>query len=76
MVDFQVGSYVKARINAFSETIKDAANMASTETPVGDLVQILTSGFGLLPVNEFGARAQKRREEARKTITGGIGRRI
>jgi len=66
----RVVNYIKDRVDAFAETVQDAATKLSSEGFVGDAVQIVTSVFGVLPINEFGDRAQKRRERARKNLTG------
>ncbi len=66
---FGITDFVQARIKAAADTVTDGAQKIQSEGPLGDAVQIVTSAFGLLPVNDFGRAAQKRREAARAHIT-------
>ncbi len=52
-----------------ADTVSMGAQGLQGESIVGDAVHILTSGFGLLPINEFGKAAQKRREAARAHLS-------
>ena len=65
----QVMQYVTTRVKAAADTVSAGAQGLQSEGIVGDAVQILTSGFGLLPINEFGKAAQKRREAARAHLS-------
>lgn len=74
-----VMDYVKARMNAFTQTINAATQEVQSEGPVKATVDIVESGFGTLNVNHFGQAASKNRAQARKELmnmAGGlIGRR-
>lgn len=66
----RASGYVKARTDAFTGTINDAANRLKGEGAIGDAIQILVSVGGLLPIDDYGRAAQQRREAARKVLTG------
>jgi hypothetical protein len=66
----RVGNYIQARVRAFADNVNDLANTIQTDTLIGATVQLLASGFGLDQNTPLGQRFAKRREDARKQLTG------
>ena len=66
----RVGDYVQARVRAFADNVNELANTIQQDTLVGATIELLNSGFGLLPNTPLGQKFAERREQARKKLTG------
>lgn len=68
-----VMDYVNSRLKGITEAGTTFMNEVNSQGPVKATVDVLTSGFGALDVNDFGEKVSANRAAARKQLMGNLG---